>query len=184
MKLLFEIFPIVLFFVVYKFFGFYTATAALIVGCAAQLSYSWIKYRRVDTMLLVSGALAIILGATTLILQDEIFVKWKPSIFYWVFAIILFASHFIGEKTIIQRMLESNIEAPVAVWPKLNMVWAWFFTLLGFVNIYVIYNFSTNAWVNFKLGIVGITLIFAVAQAFYLARYIEQHKQQTPENNS
>jgi intracellular septation protein len=116
----------------------------------------------------------------TLYFHNPIFVKWKPTVIYWIFGLVFLGSHFIGNKTLIQRLFATALEknpaahkVPVAVWKRLNVAWALFFTLLGLVNLWVAYHFSTDAWVNFKLyGVMGALLLFSVIQAFYLARFI------------
>lgn len=179
MKLLFDFFPIVLFFIVYKKFGIYPATAAVIVTSALQVLFYWVKYRRIDSLILITSAIVIILGGITLFAKDEMFIKWKPTVIYWVSAIVFLASQYIGKKNLIQRMLDNNINIPSAIWRRLNFSWVIFFSLLGFVNIYIIYHYSTDTWVNFKLiGIMGLTIAFILLQAIYLVKYIRDE----PEN--
>lgn len=174
MKLLFDFFPVFLFFIAYKFFGIYVATAIAIAASFAQVAFYWLRYRRFETMHLITLALITILGGATLIFHNILFIKWKPTAINWVFALVFLGSHFIGEKPLIRRLMESNVILPTLVWIRLSFSWVAFFILVGLVNLYVAYNFDTNIWVNFKLfGIMGITIVFILLQAFYMARHIK-----------
>ena len=174
MKLLFDFFPILLFFIAYKLFNIYVATAVAMVASGLQVSAFWLKFRRFETMHLITLALVVLLGGATLLLHDVMFIKWKPSVLYWVFAAVCIGTQWIGKKNLIQRLMDSKVSLPKQVWNRLNMSWALFFILMGFANIYVVYNFSTNAWVNFKLfGTLGLTLLFVVLQAIYMSRHMD-----------
>jgi len=174
MKFLFDIFPVALFFIAYKLFDIYVATAVAIACSVLQVTGFWLKYRRVETMHIVTMILIVVFGGATLILQDEMFIKWKPTILNWAFAIFFIISQYIGEKPIIQRMLSSSMDLPDPIWTRLSFLWALFFFSLGLINIYVIYNFDTDTWVNFKLfGMTGLTIIFVIFQSFYISRYIK-----------
>ncbi len=177
MKILADFFPIILFFIVYKLYNIYAATASAIVVSFLQVTIYWVKFRKVDRMQLITLALVVVLGGATLLLHKEIYIKWKPTILNWVFAAVFFASQYIGKKPIIKRMMEKNVSLPEAVWGRLNLSWVGFFVLMGIANLYVVYNFDTDVWVNFKLfGMLGLTVIFVIIQAFYLARHIEPDK--------
>lgn len=174
MKLFFDLFSIVLFFVVYKFAGIYPAVLAAIVAYVVQFMFSYIKHRKIDKIHLISLILILVLGGATLVFQNELFFKWKPTVIYWLFAIVFLGSHFIGEKPIIQRLAESNIELPRHVWLRLNVSWVLFFMAMGCANLYVAYHFSLDYWVNFKLfGIIGLTLVFIVIQAVYMSLHLK-----------
>ncbi len=176
MQILYDFFPIILFFVVYKLYNIYAATAAAMAASFIQLVYHWIRYRKIQKMQLMTVILIMILGSATLILHNPIFIKWKPSAVYWVFGIVFIGSHFIGKKPLLRRMMEKQISLPDHAWKKLNMSWAIYFILMGIVNIYIVYHFSTNTWVNFKLyGILGSTVVFAIIQAIYLSRYVDNN---------
>lgn len=175
MKLLFDFFPIFLFFIAFKWFGIYIATAVTMVGSLLQVSIYWLKHRKFEGLHLITLAIVVLLGGTTLLLHNELFIKWKPTAIYWTFALSFLGSQFIGKKPLIQRLLDTQITLPVLIWRHLNLSWALFFSIMGIVNVYVIYHFSTNAWVNFKLfGSLGMTIIFLIAQAIYMSRYLEQ----------
>ncbi len=174
MKLLFDFLPIVLFFITYKLYDFFVATAVIIVASTAQVGWQWFKYRKVERMPLIALGLLLVFGGITLISQDEVFLKWKVSIVNWLFAAAFLGSQFIGKKTIIEHMMGTNMELPSFVWVRLNLAWAVFFTAMGIVNLLVAFNFDTDTWVNFKLfGMLGLTLVFVIAQGFYLVRYLE-----------
>jgi len=173
-KFLFDFFPVLLFFVAFKLYGIFTATAVAIAASFIQVGLFWFKHRRFETMHLVTLGIIVIFGGATLLLKDEMFIKWKPTVLNWLFALAFFGSHFIGKKPIVQRMMASAITLPASIWHRLNMVWTIFFIIIGFVNIYVAYNFDTATWVNFKVfGILGLTLAFVVIQSFFIARYVK-----------
>jgi len=177
MKILFDLFPVILFFVAFKTFGVFAATAAAIIATIAQVI--WVKYRhgKVDTMLWVSLVIITVFGGATLILHDENFIKWKPSILYWFFASALLFSKIVLDKNILRNLLQEKMQLPDRVWNTLNLAWSGFFIGLGFLNLYVAFNYSTDAWVNFKLfGTTGLMLIFILAQAFLLAKHTPENK--------
>lgn len=175
MKLLFDFFPIALFFIAYKIQGIFVATAIAIIASFLQVGFYWLKHRKFENMHLVTLALIVVFGGMTLAFHDETFIKWKPSIINWLFGIVFLGSQFIGKKCIIERMMSQNISLPEFIWPRLNLAWAVFFIGLGFANLYVMSFYDTNTWVNFKLfGMLGLTLAFMLGQGFYLARYIEE----------
>lgn len=175
MKLLFDFFPVLLFFITYKFFDIYAATAVAIVASFLQVGISWFRTHKVEPMHLVTLLIIAVFGGATLYLQDELFIKWKPTVINWLFGIALLASQVFGERTIIERMLSVNITLPQSVWRRMNLSWALFFLVLGGVNLFVLYTFDTDTWVNFKLfGILGLTFVFVLAQSFYLSRHIPE----------
>lgn len=179
MKLLFDLFPVILFFVTFKFFGVFAATASAIVATFAQVA--WVKYRhgKVDTMLWVSLGIITVFGGATLLLHDETFIKWKPSILYWFFSSALLLSPILFKKNLMRTMLQEKMTLPDAVWNKLNLSWSAFFAVLGVVNLYVAFNYSTDAWVNFKLfGATGLMFVLILAQAAMLSKYVEEHKKE------
>lgn len=174
MKFLYDFIPIILFFIAYKLYGIYTATAVIMVATAIQVGYSWLKHRRVERMPLISLGLLLVLGGATLLLQDETFVKWKPTVVNWLFGLAFLGSQWIGNKTLIERMLSQTVELPRPVWIKLNLFWVAFFMAMGAANLYVAFHFDTDTWVDFKLfGMLGLTLLFVLAQGFYLARHLD-----------
>lgn len=173
MKLLFDFFPIFLFFIAFKLYDIYVATAVAIVGTFVQVGFSWFKYRKVEPMHLLTLGIIVVFGGLTLYLQDEMFIKWKPTVINWLFGIAFLGSQWIGEKPFIERMMSANLTLPDVVWRRLNLGWAAFFLVLGTVNLFVVYSFDTATWVNFKLfGMLGLTIAFVIAQSFYLTRYM------------
>ncbi len=178
MKLLFDLFPVILFFIAFKVFNVYVATGTAIVATIAQIG--WVKWRhgKVDTMLWVSFAIIAVFGGATLILHDETFIKFKPTILYWVFAIILLGSNLFLKKNLMRTLLKEKITLSTKVWNQVNLGWSLFFVLLGVVNLYVAFNFSTDAWVNFKLfGTTGMMLVFVLLQAMALSKYVQEEKE-------
>jgi intracellular septation protein len=185
MKLLFEFLPILLFFVTYKLYGVYMATAVGMLASLIQLSIYWFKYRKLEGSMVITFLLILILGGLTLFFHNDMFIKWKPTAIYWIFAAILLGSQFMSKKPLFQRLFESKLSLPLPVWKRLNLSWALFFTVLGLVNLYVIYNFSTNFWVDFKLfGCLGLFIIFIIVQSIYLSRYLEDKDKPSDEKSS
>ncbi|CAN8140836.1 septation protein A [Thiomicrorhabdus sp. 6S2-11] len=175
MKLLFDLFPVILFFIAYKMYDIYTATAVIIVASAIQIGYMYFKHKRVEKMHVITFALILLLGGLTLVLQNEAFIKWKPTIVNWGFALVFLGSHYIGQKTIVERMMGQAIHLPALIWVRLSWLWIGFFILSGVVNLYVAYQYDTDTWVNFKLfGLMGMTLVFIVLQGLYISRYMEE----------
>jgi len=175
MKPLLEFFPIILFFVAYKLYDIYVATAVVIVATVIQISAYWLMYRKVETMQWITLGLILVMGGATLYLQDENFIKWKLTIIEWLFGGAFLASQFIGSKTFIERMMGANLDLPAKIWKRLNLSWAFFFITVGCLNLYVMHNFSTDDWVNFKtFGVPGMMLIFIVVQMIFLYKYVPE----------
>ena len=223
MKLLYDFFPIILFFIAYKLEGIYVATAVAIVASFVQVSLFWYKHRRFEKMHLVSLALITVLGGMTLLLQEKSFIMWKPTLINWAFAAVFLGSHFIGKEPLIQRMMSGQFSLPKPIWRRLSFMWIGFFIFSGSANIYVASDYlraeealklavpaitseqiealnceadfepaliplCTDAkdkeefWVNFKLfGLLGLTILFVILQAFYLARHIQDPEDEQDE---
>jgi intracellular septation protein len=181
MKFLFDLFPVFLFFIAYKLYDIYVATAVIIVASAVQVSWFWLKHHRVEKMHLITLVLVLILGGATLFLRDPIFIYWKPTVVNWAFALAFLGSQFIGKKNFLQRMLDSQITLnEQQVWKNLNYAWVGFFIAMGIINLYVAFNFDEDTWVNFKLfGMMGLTFVFVIAQSIYLARHIVSEDEKT-----
>ncbi|MCU7811486.1 MAG: septation protein A [Candidatus Thiodiazotropha sp. (ex Notomyrtea botanica)] len=141
MKFLTDFFPVILFFLAYQFFGIYTATAVAITASVLQVGYNWLRNGSVEKIHWITLAILVVFGGLTLLLQDRTFIMWKPTVINWLFGLVLLGSQFIGQKTLIQRMMEGNIELPDNIWPRLNLAWSLFFILLGFLNLYVANDF-------------------------------------------
>lgn len=173
MKILYDFFPILLFFIAYKLYGIYAATATAIIATFAQVAIFWLRHRRVEKMHIITLGIIVLFGGATLILRDPVFIKWKPTIAYWLFAATFLGSQFVGEKNLIERMMGHAIHATRSVWTRLNLAWIVFFVLMGLVNLYVAYTYSEDTWVNFKLfGLMGLTMLFVLGQGVVLSRYI------------
>jgi intracellular septation protein len=177
-KFLFDFFPVLAFFVAFyipedRSQGIYLATAVAIVAGFIQIGGYWFLTRKVEKMHLITLAILVLLGGLTLLLQDERFIKWKPTAVYWLFTAVLLGGHYLFGRNLIQSLLGHAIQLPPAVWNNLNNGWAAFFFITGIINLYVAYSFNNVVWVNFKMfGLLGLTLLFAVAQAFYMNQYI------------
>ena len=179
MKFLFDIFPVVLFFVAFKTGGIYLATGVAIAATFAQIAWVWFRRGKVDTMLWVSLVIITVFGGMTLLFHNETFIKWKPTVLYWAFAAGLAGSTLLFRKNLIQVLLGEQFSLPAPVWAKLNWSWVGFFVAMGLANLAVAFllDFSTDAWVNFKLfGGIGLLLLFALGQGLVLSKYIEEKK--------
>jgi intracellular septation protein len=189
MKFLFDFFPVLLFFITFKMHedpkqGMMVATAVIMAATMVQMSVTWLRARKIEKMHVITLVLVMVLGGATLLLQDEMFFKWKPTVVNWLFGLVFLGSQFVGEKPIVRRMMESQIQVPDFVWSRLNLAWSTFFIAMGFINLFVVYNFSTDTWVEFKLyGLIGLTILFVFAQGFYLVRYIEDENGKPTETN-
>jgi intracellular septation protein len=177
MKFLFDLFPVLLFFAAFKFADIYVATAVAIGATFLQIGLLALLRRRIEPMLWVSLAIIVVFGGATLVLRDETFIKWKPTVLYWLFGAVLAGAALLLRKNLIRSMLSAQVQLPEPVWSRLNWSWVGFFAFMGAANLLVAYNFSTDQWVNFKLfGGTGLMLLFVVAQAVYLARHVQEDK--------
>lgn len=151
------------------------ATLILLIASMIQNVLHWLVYKRFEKMHLISFAILLVFGSMTVIFKDPNFIKWKVSIFNWIFAAVLIGSLFIGKKTLIERMMSHAISVPVETWKTVTVMWALFFGLIGVLNLIVAFYYpgeNDKNWVNFKLfGIFGLTIVFMIAQAIYLSRY-------------
>ncbi|WP_082674111.1 septation protein A [Thiohalocapsa sp. ML1] len=217
MKLLFDLFPVILFFIAYKLFGIYAATLVAIIAAALQVAWMRLRHGRTERVHLVTLGLLVLFGGMTLAFKDPTFVMWKPTIVNWLFALVFLGTQFIGEKPLAQRMMGQAVDAPDPIWRRLNLSWVAFFFLSGLVNLYVVYvgsgfyeakqaliaatgtsamdlshcaslfsgnvlalceraHHSESTWVDFKLfGMMGMTMVFVLAQGLYLARHIRDY---------
>lgn len=173
MKFLFDMFPIILFFVAYKMADIYIATGVAIAATIVQITWVWFKYRKVEKMQWVSLAIIAVFGGATLFFHNEAFIKWKPTVLYWLFSLILLISALAFKKNLIRSMMDAQVQLPEPIWNKLNLAWAGFFAVMGILNLWVAMNFSTNTWVNFKMfGSLGLMLVFVIAQGIVLGKYM------------
>lgn len=202
MKLLFDLFPVFLFFIAFKYSEknpelaaswvgtllgsaavdikqapILLATVVVIAATVAQIAWVWFRHGKVDKMLWVSLVLVVVFGSLTLIFQDETFIKWKPTILYWVFAGSMGFAAVVLKKNAIKTMLGEQLTLPEAVWSKVNLSWIIFFIFMGFLNLVIAFNFPTDVWVNFKLfGGMGLMLVFVLGQGMLLSKYVEEDK--------
>ena len=183
MKFLFDFFPLIAFFTAFylpedREQSIYTATYTIMIASLIQICVYWLLYKKFEKMHVITLVAVLIFGGLTIYLQDEIFIKWKPTIVNWCFAMAFIGSHFIGKKVLFERIVttaDERIEMPAPVWRKLNISWAVFFIFLGFVNLYVAYNFSTEFWVNFKAwGMILINFIFLIGIFIYMYKYLKE----------
>ena len=202
MKLLFDLFPVILFFVTFKYaekspelaadwmaslLGFVPddiklapillATIVVILATVAQIIWVRVRHGKVDKMLWVSLVLVVVFGGMTLAFQNEAFIEWKPTILYWVFAASMAFSAIVLKKNAIRAMLGEQLTLPEPVWTKVNLSWIAFFVVMGVLNLVIAFNFSTDTWVNFKLfGGMGLMLVFVLGQGMLLSKYVEEEK--------
>ena len=170
MQLLFDFLPLIAFFGAYVAYDLYVATATIIVVMAAQIAYQWLRYRKVNNMLLISGALVAVFGGITLVLRNPLFIQWKVTIVNWLFATAFLASQLFGSKTFTERLMGHAVELDRAFWRQLNTLWVANFTVLGALNLYVMYNYDEQTWVYFKTwGMIGLSLLMAVGQAIWIS---------------
>jgi len=175
MKLLSNLIPVILFFVAFKFQGIYVATAVAIAATITQMIWTRYQHGKVDMTLWLSFVIVVVFGGATLLLHDEIFIKWKTTILFWMFSAILLFSNSLFHKNLIHTLLHEKITLPLYAWNRLNLSWSLFFAVLGLINLYVTFNYSTNSWVNFKMfGISGLMLVFTLAQVGWLAKYVDE----------
>jgi len=199
MKILFDLFPVILFFASFKYSEknpdvaaslmsqllgpsfvataqapILLATVVVIVATVAQIGWVWMRHGKVDKMLWVSLVLVVVFGGLTLFFQDESFIKWKPTILYWIFAGSMAFSALVLKKNAIRLMLGEQMELPESLWTKVNVSWMVFFLFMGALNLFVAFNYPLDVWVNFKLfGGMGLMLVFVLVQGFVLSRYVE-----------
>jgi len=178
MKLLFDLFPIILFFVAFKIEGIYVATTVAIAASIVQILWTYFRHRKVDTMLWVSLAVIVVFGGATLLLHKEIFIKWKPTVLYGIFSGVLLVCQYFFKKILIQKMLGSQMKLSDTSWRKMNLSWGLFFAGLAVLNLIVAYNFSTNTWVNYKLfGTMGLMFGFILIQSVVFSPQIEKKEE-------
>ena len=173
MKFLFDLFPVILFFAAFQVWDIYVATGVAIAATFAQIGWLALRRKKIEPMLWASLAIIVVFGGLTLFLRDKTFIQWKPTVLYWLFAAVLAGAALTG-RNLIRAMMSKQIALPEPVWAKLNWSWVGFFAFMGFANLFVAYNFSESAWVNFKLfGGLGLMLLFVLAQGVVLSRYAE-----------
>jgi intracellular septation protein len=178
MKFLFYLFPVILFFVAFKIYDIFVATAVAMAAAIVQIGWLWFRHRQVDKMMWANLAIIVIFGGATLVSQNETFIKWKPTVLYWLIATVLLISSLFFRKNLIQAMLEKQMILPSIIWHKLNLSWVGFFLSMGCINLYVAFSFPVDTWVTFKLfGATGLMLIFVILQVMMLGKYLQDTPQ-------
>lgn len=173
MKIFFDLLPVILFFVGYKLFDIFVATAIAIGTTLLLIVWSKLVHKHVDKMLMVNGAIISVLGGITLLLHDKTYIMWKPTVLYWIGAMVLFVSNQFFDKNLIQQMMQKILNPPKVIWHKLNWLWISFLVGLGVLNLYVAFYFTESAWVNFKLfGVTVLMFAFMIAQTVVLKQYL------------
>ena len=174
MKLLLDFFPIILFFVAFKMAGIYVATGVAIVATIAQIA--WLRYStgKVEPMQWMSLGVIVLFGGATIVAQNDTFIKWKPTVLYWLMGGALLVGQLFFRKNLLKSLMGAQMQLPEPAWRVMNWSWTAFFAVMGVLNLWVAFHFDTDTWVNFKLfGGLGLMEVFVVAQALYLSRYIK-----------
>jgi intracellular septation protein len=174
MKMLMDFFPIALFFIAFKLAGIYVATGVAMAATMLQIGWLYFKHGKVEPMQWVSLAIITLFGGATLLTHDETFIKWKPTILYWLMGGVLLIGQLIFKRNLLMKVMSAQLKLPEPIWLRLLFAWAAFFMVMGVVNLWVAFNFDTDTWVNYKLfGGMGLMLVFVLAQAVYLGRHIQ-----------
>lgn len=181
MKFLFDFFPVILFFVAFKVSDIFVATGVAIAATIVQIGYVLARGRKPSNMQWASLAIIVIFGGATLILRDETFIKWKPSVLYWL-AGVVFLGALAFKTNLVKAVMSEGITLPEPIWTRLAVAWGVFFLFKGTLNLWVAYNFSTETWVNFKLfGGMGLMIAFVIAQALWLSKYVQEEPPKSAE---
>ena len=179
MKQLLDFLPLVIFFAVYKFYDIYAASGALIAATALQLMVTYLLYRKLEKMHLITFAMVAVFGTLTLVFHDDAFIKWKVTIVYALFALGLGVSQLLN-KPVLKGMLGQELKVADKIWARVTWYWVSFFIICGLINIYVAFSLSQETWVNFKVfGLTAVTLLNTIATVVYLFKHIpeEQRKE-------
>ena len=169
MKFFTDLLPILAFFIVYKKFDIFYATAAAIIITFLQVLYSYLTSKKVEKVQIINLVVILVFGGMTILFQNETFIKWKPTVLYWVFGMILIFSKVVFKINLIQKFLSKQVTLPTTDWDSLNVHWILFFLLMGFINIYIAYVYSLDTWVNFKLfGSTLLLIIFMIFQGVFI----------------
>ena len=176
-KFLFDLFPLLLFFIAFKFFDVYVATGVAMVAGIAQIL--WVKFsgQKIDAMLWINLGVILVFGGATLYLKDDTFIKWKPTVLYWLFGSALLVGKYLMGSNLMQKLLGEKIAMSDEAWIKLNLSWALFFLAAGAINLFVAFSgyFSLEQWVSFKaFGLMGLLIVFVIGQSIWLGKHIEQ----------
>jgi intracellular septation protein len=174
MHFLAEYFPLILFFVAFKVADIYVATAVAIVASIAQIIYFRVRRGRVAPMHWMSLGIIVVFGGATLLLHDETFIKWKPTVLYWLFAMVLLVGRVVFRRNLIAALLP-DLVLPEPLWGRITWAWVAFLAAMGAANLYIAANFTTDVWVNFKIwGGMGLFMLAAVGTVASVARYLPE----------
>ena len=184
MKFLFDFFPVILFFVAFKVSDIFVATGVAIAATVLQIGWVLVRGKKVSNMQWVSLVIIVLFGGATLVLRDETFIKWKPSVLYWL-AGVVFIGALAFKTNLVKAVMSEGIALPEPIWTRLAIAWGVFFLFKGTLNLWVAYNYSTETWVNFKLfGGMGLMIAFVIAQALWLSRYVQDEPPKAAEPES
>ncbi|MCB5362468.1 septation protein A [Pusillimonas sp. CC-YST705] len=174
-KLLFDLFPLILFFLAFRYADIFTATAVAMVAGVGQIAWLKIKRSTIEPMHWVNLGIILVFGGATLFFHDDTFIKWKPTVLYWLFGLALLLGKWLFGRNVIQGVMGKQITLPDPVWTRLNLAWALFFFVSGALNLYVAFSgqFTDSQWVNFKVfGLMALMIVFILAQSVWLGRHI------------
>jgi intracellular septation protein len=203
MKFLFDVFPVLLFFITYKWgesnssaaqqfatnylsnlvsggapsleqSPILLATAVTILASIAQISYLLLRRKKVEAMLWISFIIVTLFGSATIYFHSETFIKWKPTVIYGCYAASFLLGQFLFKKNLLKAAMGSQLTMPDPVWAKLSLIWVAYFIAMALVNLYVAFNFPTTTWVSFKLYSIATLPAFIIAQSVFLSKYIEE----------
>lgn len=175
-KFLFDLFPLILFFVAFRFADIYVATGAAMAAAIAQILWLRLTHRAIEGTHWINLTVIVVFGGATLLFHDDTFIKWKPTVLYWLFAVILLGSRILTGRNLMRKLMGEKIALPDRAWSRLNDSWAAFFIASGFLNLYVAFSgrFTESQWVNFKVfGLMILLLLFVVVQSVWLGRHIQ-----------
>ena len=162
----------------FKLWGIYPATAVAIVATIVQIAYLRFKLGKVEPMQWVSLGVIVLFGGATLLAQDENFIKWKPTVLYWLMGAALLVGQLLLRKNLIKSLMGGQVQLPDHAWNTLNWAWSGFFAAMGGLNLWIAYHFDTDTWVNFKMfGGLGLMLLFILVQAVYMSRFMQEKPQ-------
>ena len=185
-KFLFDLFPLILFFVAYRFADIYVATGVAMVAGVAQILYIKLTGQMIETMHWVNLSIIVLFGGATLYLQDEAFIKWKPTVLYWLFSVVLLGAQLFFKRNTLKKMLGQKVSLTDSGWSRLNMSWGIFFLIAGALNLFVAFSgwFTESQWVNFKVfGLMGLLILFVIAQSVWLGKHMLPDEPATPTRN-
>ena len=185
-KFLFDLFPLILFFIAYRVADIYVATGVAVIAAVGQIAYIRLSGKPVEPMHWINFAVIVVFGGATLWLQNDVFIKWKPTVLYWMFGAILLGSQILFKRNLLQKLLAEKVSLTPSGWNGLNMSWSLFFLGAGALNLFVAFSgfFSESAWVNFKVfGLMGLLVVFVILQSLWLGRHMTEAADLQTENS-